>query len=130
MWEGKLCYCAIAHQVPQDPPPSRSHRTVVSLHTQPFVSRTRGASTDRPHQMAHCRESQRIPLRLERLRRNRCAAFPACALSWHIDEFPPLRTKHCSHPICLDSRTLSSKPFSRCEKNLPQQPLNRSAFMS
>src|SRR5512132_3357880 len=130
MWEGKLCYCAIAHQVPQDPPPSRSHRTVVSLHTQPFVSRIRDASTDRPNQMAHCRESQRIPLRSERLCRNRCAAFAVCALSCHIDEFPPLRTKHCSHPSGLRSRTPSSKPVSRSERKLPRPRRNRSACMS
>src|SRR4030095_13568567 len=130
MYELKLCYCAITHQVLQDPPPSRSHRTVVSLHTQPFVSRTRDASTDRPHQMAHCRESQRILLRSERLCRNRCAAFVVCALSCRIDEFLPLRTKHCSHPSGLRSRTLSSKPVSRSERKLLRPRRDRSACTS
>src|SRR5512132_2742993 len=130
MLERKRSCCAIGHQVPQDPPPSRSHRTVVSLHTQPFVSRIRDASTDRPNQMAHCRESQRIPLRSERLCRNRCAAFAACALSCHIDEFPPVRTKHCSHPSGLRSRTLSSKRVSRSERKLLRPRRNRPACMS
>src|SRR6476646_10307738 len=126
----KLCYCAIGHQVPQDPPPSRSHRTVVSLHTQPFVSRIRDASTDRPHQMAHCRETQRILLRSERLCRNRCAAFAMCVLSCDIDEFPPLRTKHCWRPNALRSRTLSLKPVSRSERKLPRPPRSRPAYMN
>src|SRR6266576_2526372 len=130
MQERKMCSCAIAHQVPQDPPPSRSHRIVVSLHRQPFVSRIRDASTDRPHQMAHSRESQRILLRSERLCRNRCVAFAVCALSCHIDEFPPLRTKHCLHPNGLRSRTLSSKPVSRSERKLPLPRRNRPACMS
>src|SRR5262245_51638298 len=113
MLERKLCSCATAHQVPQDPQPSRSHRSVVSLHTQTFVSWIRDASTDRPRQMAHCPESERIPLLSERLSRNQCASFPACALSCRIDEFLPLQTKHCLHPSGLRFRTLSSKPVSR-----------------
>src|SRR5512132_4084328 len=130
MWEAKLCYCATAQQVLQDPSPSRSHRTVVSLHTQPFVSRIRDASTDRPHQTAHWRESQRVLLRSERLCRNRCGAFPVCTLSCHIDEFSPLRTKHCSHPSGLRSRTLSSKPVSRSERKLLRSRRNRPACTS
>src|SRR4029077_10025679 len=130
MLELKRFCCVTGHQVPQDPPPSQSHRTVVSLHTQPFVSGIRDASTHRPHQMAHCRESQRILLRSERLCRNRCTAFAVCALSCHIDEFPPLRTKHCSHPSGLRSRTLSSKPICHSERKFPRPRRNRPACMN
>src|SRR6476620_3687152 len=130
MLERKRFCCATGHQVPQDPPPSRSHRTVVSLHTQPFVSRIRDASIGRPNQMAHCRDNHRIPLRSERLCRNRCAASPLCAFSCHNDEFSQLRTKHCSHPSGLHSRALSSKPVSRSERKLLRQRRNRPACMS
>src|SRR5258707_2049764 len=130
MRELKRLYCATEHQIPQDPPPSRSHRTVVSLHTQPFVSRIRDTSTDRPIQMAHCRENQRIPLPSERLCRNQCAAFPLCAFSCHNDEFSQLRTKRCSHPTGLRFRTPSSKPVSRSERKLLRQRRNRPACMS
>src|SRR5215813_1764780 len=130
MLKRKLSYCAIAHQVPQDPPPSRSHRTAVSLHTQLFVSWIRAASTNRPHQMAHYSGSRRIPLRSKRLCHNRCAAFAVCAISCRIDEFYPLRTKHCSHPSGLRFRTLSSKPVSRSERKLVRHRRNRPACMS
>src|SRR5262245_39392044 len=130
MQKEKRCYYATAHQVLQVLAPSRSHKTVVSLHTQLCVSRIRDASTDRPDQTAHCRETQRIPLKSERLCRNRCAAFAVCALSCRIDEFLPLRTKHCSHPSGLRSRTLSSKPVSRSERKLLRPRRDRSACTS
>src|SRR5262245_2625998 len=118
------------HQVPQDPPPSRSHRTGVSLHMQPFVSPIPDWSRDRPDQMAHRRESRRTPLESEHLCRNRCAAFPVPGVSCRIAEFLLLRTKHCSHPSGLCFRTLSSEQVFHSQRKLPRRRRNRLACMS
>src|SRR3954468_24736052 len=110
MLEGKRSYCATGRRVPRDPSPSRSRKTVASLRTQPFVCWIPAASTDRPNQTDQFRECQRIRLPSERLCHNRCVAFAPSALSFHIDEFLPLRNKRCSDSSGPHFRTPSSKP--------------------
>src|ERR1051325_1164511 len=118
MRDEKLPYLAAGHQVRRDLRSSRSHKNVLSLHTQPFVSWSPDARTNPRDQMPRRLKTQQTPLMSTRLFHNRCASFPARTFFCHIDGFPPRETKHCSHPIGSRSYKLSSSPVSPLARQL------------
>src|SRR5436190_8061006 len=124
-----VCH-ARGNQVPQDPAATRSHRTVVSLHTPPFASLRSSVSTHRPDQRLRRHERARVLPRPEWRCRNRCGAFPECPVSCHIDESGRSQTRRCLYPIDPRFRKQSSKPVSGSGQRLRRPRHSRWACMS